>query len=96
MSIFDINLSYVVQSTKETGNIYYHDEKSVNILLTKNNNWEITMSKNNNQKAIINWQPLFNFRNNGPQKTGRLSNLPNGLITSIPLEYIDGSWSVPC
>ena len=28
-------------------------------MLTKNNDWEITMSKNNELKAIINGQPLI-------------------------------------
>ena len=37
----------------------------------ENNDGEITMLKPNNQKAIINGQPLFNFRNNGPEDTGR-------------------------
>ena len=42
----------------------------------------IMMSKNSEPKAVINGQPLFSLRNNGPENTGHLWNLPNGVITS--------------
>ena len=35
-----------------------------------NNDWEITVSKNNNRKPVINSQPLFNLRNIGPESSG--------------------------
>ena len=43
---------------------YYDDKKSKNVIITENNDWEMTMSKNNALKVVINGQPLFSFRNN--------------------------------
>ena len=40
------------------------------------------MLKPYNQKAVINRQPLFSFRNYGPENTGRKLNLHNGVIMS--------------
>ena len=40
------------------------------IILMENNDWDITLSKNNKLQAVINGQPLFNLKNNGPKKTG--------------------------
>ena len=34
------------------------------------NDWEITVSKSNDQKPVINCQPLFSLRNNGPESSG--------------------------
>ena len=42
-------------------NSYYDDQKSINIILTENNDWKKMMLKTNNQKGIINGQPLFNL-----------------------------------
>ena len=39
--------------------------------LTENNGWEIMVSKINDQKTIINGQPLFSLINNGPESSGR-------------------------
>ena len=39
-------------------------------ILSENNSCEITMLKNNKLKAVINGQPLFSLRNNGPEKIG--------------------------
>ena len=36
----------------------------------ENNDWEITLSKNNKLKAVINKLLLFSLRNNGQEKTG--------------------------
>ena len=41
------------------------------VFLTENNNWEITVSKNNDLETIIIGQPLFIWRKNGPDTTGR-------------------------
>ena len=39
--------------------------------LTENNDWEITVSKTNNQITVINSRPLFSLRDNGPKSSGR-------------------------
>ena len=56
---------------KSKGRCYYHydDKKSSNMKLMENNNWEITVSKNNDQKPVINGQPLFSLRNNIPENS---------------------------
>ena len=40
-------------------------------ILTENNDLEITVSKNNDMEPVINGQPLFIWRNNGPKINGR-------------------------
>ena len=50
---------------------YYDDKQSRNINLTENNDWEITVLKNNDLETFINGQPLFIWRNNGPDNNGR-------------------------
>ena len=49
---------------------YYDDKKSSNLKLMEINDWEITVSKTNDQKTVINGQPLFSLRNNGPKNSG--------------------------
>ena len=41
------------------------------VKLTENNDWEMTVPKNNNRKPVINGQPLFSLRNNVPKGSGR-------------------------
>ena len=41
------------------------------VKLTENNDWEMTVPKNNNRKPVINGQPLFSLRNNVPEGSGR-------------------------
>ena len=45
-------------------------KKSTNMKLMENNNWEITVLKNNNPKPVINGRPLSSLRNNGPKSSG--------------------------
>ena len=41
------------------------------VKLTENNDWEMTVPKNNSRKPVINGQPLFSLRNNVPEGSGR-------------------------
>ena len=50
----------------------YDNKQSRNVILTENIDWEIKKSNNNKLKAVINGQPLFSLRNNGPDNNGRL------------------------
>ena len=46
-------------------------KKSRNIILTENDNLEMTVSENSRLKVVINGRSLLSFRNNGDEKTGR-------------------------
>ena len=45
-------------------------KKSRNIILTENDNLEMTVSENSRLKVVINGRSLLSFRNNGDEKTG--------------------------
>ena len=50
--------------------------------LTKNNDFEITVSETNGWKPVINGQPILSLRNNVPESSGHKENLPNSLMTT--------------
>ena len=62
-------------------NRFYDDKKSRNIIITENNDWEMTISKNNDLKVVIIGWPLF-FWNNTPEITGSYVKFNIGVITS--------------
>ena len=49
----------------------------ISLMRAVNQNVGVTKSKNNELKAVINGQPLFSWRNNGPNNNGCKWNLPN-------------------
>ena len=46
-------------------------QKSSNVKLMENNDWEITALKNNDHKPVIIGRPLFSLKNNVPENRGR-------------------------
>ena len=68
--IFKINVQILGKSR------YYDDKKTSNM----KSNWEITVSKTNNQKTVIEGRLLFSLRHNVPKSSGHQEILSNGLM----------------